>query len=352
MAFSLPRLLRVLCCGPDSDLVRRLEFVVYQNQLYRDHHGPLRLTGEEKRKLVDLGTAIGAGVALLLSIVGYSTFRRWVRAFANLAAVVKSIRRSVGRPKTANELRELGLRLARENAWGYTRILGELAKFGVTTSRSNIVNILRDAGVNPQPRRGVQSWSELITAQAETLWQCDFFSRHIVTLTGIRQCFVLVFLHVASRRVYLSPCAFNPTAEWMKAQAEAFIAHAKSVNLPASHLIRDNDGIFTKPFDETLTAAGCEVKRTAVRAPNMNAFVERFHRSIQEECLDRFLIFGQEHFDLLVREYVEHYHEERPHQGKENQLLITPSDLPPTSGKIHCRRRLGGVLKHYNRAAA
>lgn len=171
------------------------------------------------------------------------------------------------------------MRLARENAWGYTRILGELAKLGVTTSRSNIVNILREAGIRPQPRRSVQSWSEFITAHAETLWQCDFFSRHIVTLTGMRQCFALVFLHVATRRVFVSPCAFNPTAEWMKAQAGAFIAHAKSVNLPTSYLIRDNDGMFTDPFDETLKAAGCEVERTAVRAPNMNAFVARFNRS-------------------------------------------------------------------------
>jgi putative transposase len=220
------------------------------------------------------------------------------------------------------------------------------------TSRSNVVNILREAGIRPHPRRDVQSWSEFIKAHAETLWQCDFFSRHIVTLTGVRQCFVLVFIHVATRRVFLSPCAFNPTTEWVKAQAEAFIAHAKSVNLPASYLIRDNDGTFTVPFDDAMKAAGCEVKRTAIRAPNMNAFVERFNRSIQEECLDRFVIFGQEHFDLLVREYVEHYHEQRPHQGKENRLLIAPPDTPPTDGEVLCRRRLGGVLKHYHRAAA
>ncbi|QOV92117.1 integrase core domain-containing protein [Humisphaera borealis] len=189
-------------------------------------------------------------------------------------------------------------------------------------------------------------------AHAETLWQCDFFSRHIVTVTGVRQCFVLVFLHVASRRVFLSPCAFNPTAEWMMAQAEAFVARAKAINLPASYLIRDNDGMFSAPFDEAMKAAGCEVKRTAIRAPNMNAFVERFNRSIQEECLDRFVIFGQEHFDLLVREYVEHYHAERPHQGRENQVLIAPPGDPPKSGEIVCRRRLGCVLKHYYRAAA
>jgi putative transposase len=92
------------------------------------------------------------------------------------------------------------------------------------------------------------------------------------------------------------------------------------------------------------------VKRISYRAPNLNAYVERFIQTIQVECLDHFLIFGEKHFDYLVREYVEHYHTERPHQGQKNRLLIGRS--PPNEGEIRCVTRLGGLLKHYHRVAA
>ena len=93
-----------------------------------------------------------------------------------------------------------------------------------------------------------------------------------------------------------------------------------------------------------------EVRTLACRSPNLNTYVERFVQSIQQECLDDFLVFGEKHFDYLVREYVEHYHKERPRQGLENRL-VTGQPQPSASGKIKCRTRLGGLLKHYNRAA-
>jgi putative transposase len=136
--------------------------------------------------------------------------------------------RKGGRPQTPQEVRDLVLRLARENDWGYTRIVGELRKLGVKVSRSTVVNILRQNELDPRtdPKKG--TWAEFLKAHAAGLWQCDFFSKHIVTPEGVRQCFVLAFLHVQTRRVWLSPCTFRTGTPWMMEQARSLLAYAKS----------------------------------------------------------------------------------------------------------------------------
>ena len=119
-------------------------------------------------------------------------------------------------------------------------------------------------------------------------------------------------------------------------------------------ITRDNDQIYKKGFDQVLESAGIRSRRLGLRAPNTNVYVERFIQTIQVECMDHFLVFGAKHFDYLVREYVEHYHTERPHQGLENRTPAgTPRPAPQDSnGGIQCRTRLDGLLKHYDRAAA
>ena len=168
---------------------------------------------------------------------------------------------------------------------------------------------------------------------------------------GMPQLFAMVFLNVATRRVWISPATRHPTEVWVEEQARAFIEHAKAEDLQVGLVTRDNDQIYKRGFDRVMTKAGIRAKRLSLRSPNLNAFVERFIQSIQVECLDHFLVFGEKHFDYLVREYLEHYHQERPHQGLGNRLI---SGEPPPNGKgeIHCRTRLGGLLKHYYRDAA
>jgi putative transposase len=177
----------------------------------------------------------------------------------------------------------------------------------------------------------------------------------VITAGGVRQCFVLAFLHVASRRAYLSPCTFTPTPQWMVGQATAFLADAKAKGLEAGVVLRDRDGKFCGGFDGVLEASGARVKVLAVRSPNTNAYVERFVQAIGQECLDKFIAFGTEHMDLLCREYLEHYETERPHQGKGNAVLVgvpaVSAEGPQSDGELVCRERLGGVLRHYSRAA-
>ena len=164
-----------------------------------------------------------------------------------------------------------------------------------------------------------------------------------------------MFLHVGSRKVFVTEASKKPDAAWMKCQAKAFVRHVEGEGMQVDIVMRDRDGKFMDDFDTVLRDAGAKMVRTAIRAPNQNAFVERWVQSIKHECLNRFIVFGEDHFDFLISEYVEHYLTERPHQGLENDLVIhdvasEQCGKPPDS-PILCRQRLGGLLKHYYRAA-
>jgi putative transposase len=135
-----------------------------------------------------------------------------------------------------------------------------------------------------------------------------------------------------------------------------FVEHVKASGQEITLLLRDRDVIYGQGFDKTIREAGIRVKKNSVRAPNLQAHVERFVQSFQHEALDHFIVFGEEHFDHLVSQYVEHYHTERPHQAKGNVPLEgewpEQEGDPPDPATIVCRTRLGGLLKHYERRAA
>jgi putative transposase len=235
-------------------------------------------------------------------------------------------------------VRELVLKIARENGWGYTRVLGELKKLGVhTLSRTTVKNILREAGLDPGPKRGADSWDQFIKRHAATLWASDFVSVRALTASGFVELDLLFFIHLGTRRVIVS-----------------------KGGLKATYLLIDNGPKFTDRFNAVFDAEGCEVKRVGPRAPNMSACAERWVQSRRAECLDHFLILSQRHLHHLVTNYVEHYNLERPHQSRGNVPLPDaaaegagePRILPFPFGAVKCRPRLGGLLKHYYRDAA
>jgi putative transposase len=347
-------LLVLIARSTESELAKHVEFLKAENAMLRRRLPKnVRPTTQEWELLLRLGRAIGnSGVCALITIVTYRSWVRRLRRARESAAEPVSPPRKNGRRRTPSDVRELVLRLARENAgWGYTRILGELRKLRIKTSRSNVVNILRQHGHDPRTDATKSTWAHFVRAHAATLWQCDFFWKYASTPEGaLRKCMAFAFVHVASRRVWVSPCTFHPTEAWVVRQAKAFAGHTRAIGLPARIVLRDNDQLYRPGFDAALAARGVEVRRLAIRSPNTNAYIERFVQSIKQECLDRFVLFGPEHMDHLIAEYVEHYHTERPHQGKGNAPLI---DLPPPAeGEVVCRERLGGVLRHYYRAAA
>jgi putative transposase len=296
----------------------------------------------------------------VVTIVTPGTFLQWLRDERK----AKPKRR--GRPRTAGDLQKLILRMARENDWGYTRIMGELKKLGITPpSRNTVKRILKEAELEPGPKRGDGTWDEFLARHAATLVQCDFLNKRVLTPTGLRDVFVLVFLHVGTRRAFVSPSTTNPTEAWVQEQAREYLQHSRTEKLPVKMLFHDRDSKFTAVVDADLAEKRIEVRKTAFRAPNTNAFVERFIQTLQHECLDHFVVLGQRHFDYLVAEWLEYYHEERPHQSLENEPLKKPKprgrpqrhfgpigeQIAPLA-EVRCRQRLGGLLKSYSRRAA
>ncbi len=202
------------------------------------------------------------------------------------------------------------------------------------------------------------SWDDFVQRHAATLWACDFISVRMATLTGFVEVYVLAFLHVGSRRAFVSGFTPHPTAEWVTQQARNASMEMAEWGLTASHLLIDHDTKFVAGFDTVFETEGTEVKRVGPRAPNLNAQVERFIQSVRVECLDHFLVCGEKHLRHILTEYLHYYNELRPHQGMGNVPLpeATESEAPrralPDRGEVLCHERLGGLLRHYYRAAA
>ena len=218
----------------------------------------------------------------------------------------------------------------------------------------------------PDPNGAGEPGADFLRIHSETLWQCDFFSQRVWTLAGPRQIFALAFIHLTSRRVFVTPGTFQPDAVWMESQARAFLDHAAAEQLLCSIVTRDYDGKFSNAFDQVFKDRSIQVKRVGPQAPNLNAFIERWIRSLQHEAIDHFIVFGEKHFDHIVSEYVRYFLEVRPHQGIGNVLLprrnaesvkaaghAVESATPPlVLADIQCERRLGGLLIHFYRQAA
>lgn len=361
MASIFHPLLFLMARSTADDLQRQVEFLKVENEMLRKRvpKKHIFLDPDERAKLLKLGKELGPGIRQLITIVSYSAFRRWVRKEEGRGPTRK------GRPRLAAIVRELVVMIAKETGWGYTRILGELKKLRVgPVCRQSVKNILIEHGLDPGPRRGKGTWSDFLRIHAETLWQVDFFSKRVWTLAGPRQLFALAFIHLATRRVFVTPSTFQPDAVWMEAQAQAFLEHAAAERLPCTIVTRDYDGMFSKAFDQVFKDRSIQVKKVGPQAPNLNAFVERWIQSLQQEALDHVICFGQEHFDYIVSEYVAYYHDLRPHQGVGNVLLPRPRGEPaevaggdgtlPLSdlAEVKCGQRLGGLLKHFYRQAA
>ncbi|HJZ60437.1 MAG TPA: integrase core domain-containing protein [Gemmataceae bacterium] len=160
--------------------------------------------------------------------------------------------------------------------------------------------------------------------------------------------------------VIVSGVTANPDSAWVAQQARNAAMVMAEWGLPGRFLLRDHDAKFTQEFDEVFAAEGTEVKRVEPVAPNLNADAERWAQTLRAECLDHFLILGEAHLRHNVTEFVDHDNAERPHQTRGNVPLPVaqaddagePRVLPLPSGEVRCRKRLGGLLKHYSRAAA
>jgi transposase InsO family protein len=284
-------------------------------------------------------------------VVTPTTLLRWHR---RLVARRWTYPDRVGRPPIGGKVRELVLRLARENPrWGYQRIAGELRGLGVTVSATTVREILKRAGLGPAGERAGLTWRQFLRTQAHTMLAVDFFTVETVRLQRL---YVLFVIELESRRVHLAGCTANPSGTWVTQQARQLAWRLADRSPPVRFLIRDRDSKFTRDFDAVFRSEGIEIIRTPVRAPKANAIAERFVRTVRSECLDWLLVLNRHHLERVLHVFVDHYNSHRPHRALN---LTAPDPKKPMlrlvtasrSGHVERRDRLGGLLHEYRLAA-
>jgi hypothetical protein len=245
--------------------------------------------------------------------------------------------------------------MARENSgWGYDRVVGALANLGYRLSDQTVKNILRRHGIAPAPKRSqVTRWKDFLATDMKLLAGCDFFTVEVLTWRGLVTHYVLFFIHLESRRVHIAGITRHPDREWMEQIARTATQETWGYLNPCRYVLHDRDTKFCTSFRTELASGGVKTISLPAKSPNLNAFAERWVRSVKQECLSKVILFGEGAQSRVLTEYSRHYHHERNHQGKGNRLLFAEvpqkGHLPNRS--INCRQRLGGLLKHYQRAA-
>jgi putative transposase len=260
-----------------------------------------------------------------------------------------------GRPPVDPRVRELVLRLARENpSWGYSRIVGELRNLGIAISATAVRKLLKAAGLPPAPQRDRLRWRAFLRQHATATLAVDFFT---VETVWLKRLYVLVFLSLASRRVEFVACTANPDTAWMLQQARNTLMELDDRKHSTRFLIHDRDKKFPRAFDAIFASDGISVIRTPFQAPTANAHLERWIGTARRECLDRILILGRRQLMHILRVYVRHYNAHRPHRAlclrSPDQVDAPPlrTDPAPLAASIQRRDRLGGLLHEYEAAA-
>src|SRR3989449_8013844 len=339
--------LRLIGLGPTPD-DKDVEIAVLRHQLAVLHRQVARPRYAPTDRL------ILATLARLLPrerwsafLVTPATLLRWHRGF------VRRQWTSARKPRVRKGLDpavvELVLRLARENPrWGYLRICGECAKLGMRVSATSVRNVLRRNGLGPAPRRGGPTWAEFLRSQAAGVLACDFFTVETVALTRM---YVLFFIELERRLVWLDGVTAHPTGEWVTQQARNLAMSLAERATRITLLVRDRDAKFVASFDTVFAADSVRVVKTPVRAPRANADAERWVRSVRTECLDWILIWNRRHLERVLSAYVDHYNRARPHRGIGLEIPVAPDKVPPRMGPIERVDVLGGLIHEYHRAA-
>lgn len=333
-----------------------IDYLQEGNRVLREQIGSkrLRLNDDQCRRLAVRAKKLGRRVLHeLATIVTPETLWAWHRK--RIARKYDgSKQRGPGRPRVQDEIRRLVVRMARENRdGGYRRIQGALANWGHEVARGTVANLLREHGLEPAPERSRKTtWKEFLTRPREVIVAADFFTIEAWTGRGVTRFVVLCLIDLSSRRVEIAGLARQANGLWMSQVARHRSDAGEGFWVGKQYLIHDRDPLFTAEFLETLAASGVQSVKLPPRSPNLNAYAERFVRTIKESCLERMILFGEASLRKRIHAFVVHYHHERNHPGLGNRLIREAESSTANGGPIQCRQRLGGRLNDYYREAA
>ena len=352
---SWARLLAYVTGLVNQRLLLQCEYLIAENRILRSHvSGRPRLSDAERSTLAEIGKRLGRKcLAEVACVAKPETILAWYRRLIARKFDGSKHRSYPGRPRVGPELEALILRMAQENeGWGYDRIAGALANLGHQLSDQTIGNILKRHGIAPAPKRSQSTrWKDFIAAHMAVLAGTDFFTVEVLTWRGLVTYYVLFFLHLEARRVTLAGITRHPTETWMTQMARNAVDENAGAVRRCRYLLHDRDAKFCVAFLDVFASEGIRCLKLPPRSPNLNAFSERWVRSVKEECLSHLILFGERSLHRAVTEFVAHFHSERNHQGKGNALLFPAPATLTARRHVRCRERLGGLLRYYGRAA-
>jgi putative transposase len=353
---QVARLLAYVTGLVNQELLLQVEYLVAENRILRAH-APARLplSNEQRSTLAEIGKRLGRkGLAKVALIAKPETILSWFRKLVAQKFDGSKYRSYPGRPRIDGEVEALIVQMARENSgWGYDRIAGALANLGHEISDQTVGNVLRRHGMAPAPKRSeTTTWKDFIASHMDVLAGADFFTAEVLTWSGLATYYVLFFIHLETRRVTIAGLTRHPTESWMEQMARNATDESTGCLRELRYVLHDRDTKFCASFRSIMRAGGVEPVKLPARSPNLNAFAERWVRSVKEECLSKLILFGEAPLRRALNEYLAHFHAERPHQGKGNVLLFPePADRASPANRVACRQRLGGLLRYYAHAA-
>jgi len=275
-----------------------LDYVMEENRVLREQlcGRRLRFTDRQRRRLAVKGRAVGRrALQELACIAAPDTILRWHRRLI-AQKYDGSKARGPGRPRIAQQITGLILRFSRDNPrWGYHRIRGALHNIGHDIGRTTIQRTLAEHGIEPAPERGRRiRWSTFLRAHWDAIAATDFFTVEVLTPHGLVRYYVLFVIDLKSRRVEIAGIVHQPYDEWMCNVARGLLDEVDGFLRNTRYLIHDRDPLFSAAFRDTLALGHVATVKLPARSPNLNAYAERFVRSIKEECLRKWCSWARD----------------------------------------------------------
>jgi putative transposase len=350
-----PRILAYITGTVDQELLLRNEYLVAENRILLAQKGRLLLSDAERATLGEIGHRLGRkALDDVANAAKPDTILGWFRKLVGHKFDSSKVRRNPGRPRIDSEVERLIVRMAKENlGWGYDRIVGALANLGYEVSDQTVGNVLKRHDVPTAPeRKHTTTWVAFIRTHLAVLAGTDFLTAEVFTLRGLMTFYVLFFIHLESRKVEIAGITIHPNESWMMQIARNVTMDEWGSLRNCRYLIHDRDTKYTESFRAILGAGHVNCLRLPAKSPNLNAYSERWVRSVKEECLSKLILFGERSLRRALDAYLVHFHLERNHQGKDKVLLFPQATNTAHERPVQRREKLGGLLRYYHREAA